>query len=219
MITPAPQTEAELLAACAAIAGLSIATLAKQCSASVPETLLHHKGWVGQLLEQVLGATAKSKAVPDFEAIGVELKTIPLTASHLPKESTFVCTASTPFTSNFEDSTVWKKLRRTLWLPIEAASDIPIGERRVGQAILTSPTVDQAEILAEDWHELTEMLSLGGYAELTAKHGTYLHCRPKAANSRVLRDAVSLNGEAQKIVPRGFYLRTSFTQQVLQQHL
>jgi DNA mismatch repair protein MutH len=215
-MTTAPLSENELLQRCENITGLTLGELAAQLGITPPENLQHHKGWIGQLLEQILGATAKSKAEPDFELIGVELKTLPLNLQHQPKESTFVCTATPPFADKWQDSLVWKKLRRVLWIPIEATRDIAIKDRKIGQAILWTPSEQQAEVLQQDWSELTEMLTIGHYADLTAKHGTYLQCRPKAAHSKITRNDVNHEGHAEKIIPRGFYLRTCFTQQIIE---
>ena len=213
-VTP-PQTEAELLQRAQALAGQTLATLANTCQLTMPPNLRQEKGWVGQLLEKVLGATAGAKAKPDFELIDVELKTIPINTKHLPKESTFVCTVPQRPALTWHESHVWQKLKRVLWLPVEADNTIPLAARRIGSPILWSPTAKQELILQQDWQELCEMLTLGQYDQLTAKHGTYLHCRPKAAHSRVLRQDINQQGEAQMIVPRGFYLRTSFTTEIL----
>lgn len=214
MLISAPETESELLQRCDAIAGKTLGELARHANITMPENLRIEKGWVGQLLELILGATAKSKAEPDFEKIGVELKTLPLNAKHQPKESTFVCTAKPPFSLQFEHSLLWKKLRRVLWLPVEADNSIALAKRRVGSALLWSPDAKTQDILKQDWQELTELLSLGHYGELSAKHGQYLQCRPKAANASVTRQDVSIDGESMVIVPRGFYLRTLLTKQL-----
>ena len=42
--------------------------------------------------------------------------------------------------------------------------------------------------------------------------------RPKAANSKILAAGISADGETHKINPKGFYLRTSFTRQILIQN-
>lgn len=212
----APTSEQQLQQYAEQLAGSTLGTIANDLQLPVPKHLHRQKGWVGQLLEQALGATAASKAAPDFELINVELKTIPLNHKQQPKESTFVCSATPPFAIDWQQSLVWKKMRRVLWVPIEAESSIAIADRRVGYAFLWSPTTDQANILQQDWLELTDMLSLGNYAQLTAKHGTYLQCRPKAAHSRIVRNDIDSEGHLQKIIPRGFYLRTCFTQQLLQ---
>ncbi len=210
-----PLSEQELLERCTSLLSKTLGDIAEQFMQNVPEDFLREKGWVGQLMEQALGCSAGTKAEPDFLEIGVELKTLPLNAAQKPKESTFVCAVPKKIALYWHESVVWKKLNRVLWLPIEADKNIPIAKRRIGQAILWSPTAKQEAILQQDWHELTEMLTLGQYDQLTAKHGTYLQCRPKAANAKVLRENINAEGEAEWIIPRGFYLRPSFTKMIL----
>ena len=53
---------------------------------------LRAKGLAGTLIERALGASAGSTAEPDFPALGIELKTIPIDAAGRICESTFVCT-------------------------------------------------------------------------------------------------------------------------------
>jgi DNA mismatch repair protein MutH len=50
---------------------------------------------------------------------------------------------------------------------------------------------------------------------VTAKLGRFLQIRPKAANSRVITRQIGHDGEEEWYHPCGFYLRTSFTQQIL----
>lgn len=76
-VTP-PRSVGELMQRVENIAGLTLGELAHQLSFKTPQDLLKEKGWVGQLIEAALGATAGSKPVPDFEHIGVELKTLPI---------------------------------------------------------------------------------------------------------------------------------------------
>jgi DNA mismatch repair endonuclease MutH len=52
----------------------------RQWRASFRRDLKRDKGWIGILLELWLGASAGSKPEQDFAALGVELKTIPVTA-------------------------------------------------------------------------------------------------------------------------------------------
>ena len=209
-------TEHALMERVNAIAGFTMQEIADRCGIALPKNLVREKGFQGQLLEMILGTTAGNQSLPDFQELNIELKTLPLTASHQPKESTFVCTTPQRTEACFEDSVVWKKLQRVLWIPIEANPTIPLAQRRIGQGILWSPTPEQARILKEDWTELTELLSLGRYSELTARRGQYLQLRPKAAHTKVLRASINEQGEEEFIVPRGFYLRTRFTQQILE---
>ena len=215
MVTP-PLSEKELLESASEIAGMTLQQIANQQNLETPDNQLHHKGWVGQLLESSLGATAGSLPEPDFQHIGVELKTLPLNRSGSPKESTFVCAINlTSIEPDWENSLVKHKLSRVLWLPIEADPDIPLAARRIGSAILWSPNEKQETMLRLDWEELMEMVNIGELERITAHQGQYLQVRPKAANAKALRKGFNNEGEEILTLPRGFYLRTSFTKQIL----
>lgn len=211
-----PSCLSELILRFNALAGKKISDLASEHNITIPKSLHHTKGWVGQLIELALGANAGNKSIPDFPALGIELKTIPLTKDLQPSESTYVCTA--PKNSNitkWEKSSVYKKLHHVLWVPVEGTSDKPLNERRIGTPFLWHPNTTQMAILKQDWEELMEILQLGGIENLSAKHGTYLQLRPKAANSSVLVESLNDEGFVVKTVPKGFYLRTIFTKLIL----
>ena len=61
-----PSNENELLQRAQALAGLTLAEIATDAGVMVPKDLTREKGWIGLLLEQVLGASAGSKPEPDF---------------------------------------------------------------------------------------------------------------------------------------------------------
>jgi len=210
-VIESPASESELLERAVNIAGKTLQHIASLHNIPVPDKLLRSKGWIGELIEISLGAT------PDFQNIGVELKTLPLNRNQQPKESTYVCTVS--LTENkgtdWDTSLVKKKLSRVLWIPVEADPAIPLAERRVGSAILWSPTAKQEGILRNDWQELMDMIDMGRLDQLTAQHGQYLQIRPKAANAKALRSGIDEQGEKVMTLPRGFYLRTSFTRQII----
>lgn len=217
---PPPQSEAELLQRCQAIAGLSLRQLAERLAIDVPADLKRQKGWVGQLVELALGADARSLAEPDFRAIGVELKTLPVDIHGKPRESTYVCTVPLDegLEPNWESSWICRKLSRVLWLPVEADPSIALPARRIGSALLWSPDEEQQSQLRRDWEELTEMICMGELEQITARMGTVLQIRPKAANSRVRCRSVGAGGEAIVTNPRGYYLRPAFTRRILQRH-
>jgi DNA mismatch repair protein MutH len=215
MVTP-PLSEKELLESASNIAGMTLQQLANRQGLATPDNQLHHKGWVGQLLELSLGATAGSRPEPDFQHIGIELKTLPLNRSGSPKETTFVCAINlSTIESRWEESLVKHKLSRVLWIPIEADPEIPLAARRIGSAILWSPDKDQESVLRKDWEELMDMISMGELEQITAHQGQYLQVRPKAANTRALTKGIDSKGEEILTLPRGFYLRTKLTDQVL----
>jgi DNA mismatch repair protein MutH len=180
MLTPPPLSENELLESASRISGKTLQQIANQHGIETPDNQLHHKGWVGQLLELSLGATASSLPEPDFQYIGVELK-----------------------------------ISRVMWLPIEADPDITLAERRIGSAILWSPDKEQEAALRRDWEELMDMIATGELEQITAHQGKYLQVRPKAANTKTLTKGIDSEGKEILTLPRGFYLRTKLTNQIL----
>lgn len=210
---PIPRTEQELLARADDLAGFTLDELATQAGMTTPPDLRRDKGWVGQLLEWHLGASAGSKPVPDFTELGIELKTIPISYSGKPLETTFVCVAPLMGLQGvtWENSHIRYKLARVLWVPVEGERDIPLGERRVGSPLLWSPSADEEQQLRHDWEELMDMIVLGQVEAITARHGEVLQLRPKAANGKALTEAYGANGEIIQTRPRGFYLKTNFT--------
>ncbi|QMV13437.1 DNA mismatch repair endonuclease MutH [Vibrio spartinae] len=217
---PEPKTERELIERAWEIAGLSFAELADIAQIKVPMDLKKDKGWVGQLLEWHLGATAGSKPQQDFEKLGIELKSIPISYVGKPLETTFVSVA--PLTGihglTWENSHVRNKLSRVLWIPVEGERDIPLSDRKVGAPLLWSPSPEQEAQLKNDWEELMEFIVLGQIEQVTARHGEILQLRPKAANGRVKTEAYGYHGKIIRTRPRGFYLRTQFTAQILAHH-
>ncbi len=215
-----PRSEQELIERAMDIAGVTFAELAEEAGMPVPPDLRRDKGWVGQLLEWHLGATAGSKPQQDFEQLGIELKTIPISYSGKPLETTFVCVAPLMGVHGlrWENSHVRNKLSRVLWIPVEGEREIPLAERRVGSPLIWSPTAEEELQLKTDWEELMEMIVIGQVEQITARHGEVLQLRPKAANSRVLTEAYGASGKPIKTLPRGFYLRTQFTAKILEQN-
>ena len=218
----APDSELSLLARAASLAGRTIAEVCFDQGEVCPADLRRHKGFVGNLIERAMGVTARVNAAgPDFEQLGVELKTIPMSRGGTPRESTFVCVANLGALpeSSWERSPVRRKLARVLWLPIEAESDIALCDRRVGRAILWSPSPEQDALLAADWDELAARIASGEVESITAHVGRWLQLRPKAAHAGVLGRARDEHGAPLRARPRGFYLRRESTAAILRSAL
>jgi DNA mismatch repair protein MutH len=216
-----PQSESELIERAQNLAGLSLGEIALQYNIKVPKNLLKNKGWVGLLIEHVLGASASSRPEPDFPNLGIELKTLPINSQGKPLETTFVSVA--PLTNlvgiNWQNCWVRKKLSRVLWVPIITSKETLLPERVVGTPFIWSPSPEEEALLALDWQELTDMIVLGEVENINGKHGQVLQLRPKAANSKSRTKAYNCDGEPFMTLPRGFYLKIPFTQQILHKHL
>lgn len=213
-----PQTLQELMQRAVSLAGYSLGDLAQIAGLQAPTDLRREKGWMGLLLERLLGAEAGSKPEPDFAHLGVELKTLPVDRHGKPLESTFVAVA--PATGwhgvTWESSHVRQKLQAVLWIPILAERLIPPAERVIARPFLWQPSCEQEAQLRSDWQELVELLALGQYQQINAYRGQYLQLRPKAANGRSKTYGLDANGQAVAVQPKGFYLRSQFTATLLQ---
>ena len=217
MILP-PSNVAELMYRAQQLAGLTLAELAANLAVILPKDLKRDKGMVGQMLEQALGASAGSKAEPDFPHLGIELKTLPIDSHGKPLESTYVCVAALTELSlqRWHESWVCRKLQQVLWVPIWAERSLPLGERVIGSAFLWQPDPQQQQLLQQDWEELMELIVLGGIDQIRGAHGKVLQLRPKAANAKALTAAIGHDGRPIQTLPRGFYLKANFTADILQ---
>lgn len=216
-----PKNEKELLNRAQNLAGMTLGEIAQSINVVAPKDLKRDKGWVGLLLEQVLGASAGSRPEPDFPHLGIELKSLPINFQGKPLETTFVCVA--PLTgligAQWQTSHIRNKLARVLWVPVVSQREIPIAQRVVGMPFIWSPSADEEQLLALDWQELTDMIVLGEVEKIHGKHGQVLQLRPKAANSHAKTKAFNRHGEPFETLPRGFYLKTCFTQALLNKYL
>lgn len=212
-----PKTEEELNNRCMAIEGLSFGQLSMHLKLSIPENASKRKGWVGQALELALGTDAGNKALPDFQELGIELKTLPIARSGKPTESTFITSIPllTIHQQNWKSSQCYAKLKRVLWIPIEGDTEIPYTHRRIGRGFIWSPDEAQEYVLSEDWNYLTLQISTGQLETLDATSGEYLQVRPKGANGKSLCYGYDSEGNKVQTLPRGFYLRSNFTEKII----
>ena len=217
---PPPRSEAELLARADALAGRLLGDVAAEMRLAVPTSTRRGKGWTGIVIEHALGANAGSMPEPDFRLISVELKTIPVGPGRRPLESTYVCTVplAGEAAPSWRDSNVRRKLARVLWVPFEGDRAIALPDRRIGTALLWSPSFAEESALERDWETLMDRVVLGRVEEISAREGEWLQIRPKAANAAARRPAVGATGAKVPTLPRGFYLRPGFTAAILARH-
>ena len=103
-----------------------------------------------------------------------------------------------------------------LWLPIEDDKNIPLSQRRIGLGFLWQPSQAEENILQNDWQALSNLIVMGNIEQVSAHLGEALQIRPKAAHGKALTNVRSANGTVVKTLPRGFYLRASFTFKIFQ---
>lgn len=216
-----PRSADELMARARALAGMSIGELGQRMGYRVPADLSGHKGFVGQLVEVALGAHAGSDPEPDFVALGIELKTLPLSADGRPLESTYVCLARLDGREglDFKTSHVGRKLAQVLFVPIvddPAAAASCLAERRLGRPFLWTRDAQDEALLAADFERLQGLILLGQVDEIRATEGVALQLRPKAMDRSERTLGRSDEGWLVPVQPRGWYLRPSFTGALVQ---
>lgn len=213
-----PRNEEELLRRARSLAGHPLGAIAERFGVPLAD-VRRAKGWIGQLLETALGATASSRAAPDFEALGIELKTVPVDGTGRPRETTFVCTADLEAMGfqRWRDSRPYRKLARVLWVPVEADPAVELPWRRVGMPLLWSPRGEQEALLEADWNEFAELVGRGRVESITAHLGRVMQMRPKGANAAQVRWGIDEEGAPVRVAPRGFYLRSGFVAAILRE--
>lgn len=212
-----PRTEAELLARAVALSGHSLGQIADDFDVPLPASPQRGKGWIGRLVETALGADPGSAAEPDFAHLEVELKTIPVRADGRPLESTWVTRVPLVDAADhpWERSAVRRKLARVLWMPVQGDTAVPLADRRLGSPLLWSPDPEQGARLAADYRDLMDLIVLGEIDSVTADLGECLQIRPKGADSDERVIGVGPDGCVVPVPPRGFYLRATFTADIL----
>ena len=177
------------------------------------------KGWSGQVIEHELGVAVGGARGPDFEALGIELKTVPVTPALVPLESTAVCQID-PIAiagESWETSYVREKLAHVLFVALEVpAGARSVGDRRVAAVRCGRPAPDEEALLRADFELFVrEYFRRGRAAEITGHLGGALQVRPKGRDSADLRDAYDAEGRPTRIGKMGFYLRPAFVARIL----
>jgi DNA mismatch repair protein MutH len=220
MAVSEPGTDLDaLLAHARALVGVELGDLADSLGLPVPIGNVRTKGWSGQVLEQELGVAVGSARGPDFEALGIELKTVPVSVELAPLESTAVCQID-PIAiagESWATSYVRRKLARVLFVALEVpAGARSVGDRRVSSVRLWSPDAAEEHALRTDFELFVrEYFRRGRAAEISGHLGAALQVRPKGRNAADMRDAYDATGQPVRVGKHGFYLRPSFVARIL----
>jgi DNA mismatch repair protein MutH len=214
-----------LMAHARALVGVELAELADQLGLPVPAGAVRTKGWAGQILERELGVAVGGQRGPDFSALGVELKTVPVGPDLVPRESTAVCQID-PIAiaaESWDSSYVRHKLQRVLFMALEdlrgrSAAAGSVGDRRVVAARLWSPSPEDERALRADFELFVRTyFRLGRADEITGHLGVVLQVRPKGRNAADRRAGYDAQGRPTQVGTCGFYLRPSFVGRILRE--
>jgi DNA mismatch repair protein MutH len=197
--------------------GATLAELAEGMGMPVPAGKVKTKGWSGQVIERELGADGGHG--PDFAALGVELKSVPVTPELAPLESTAVCHIDPVAIAgeSWDTSYVRTKLSRVLFVALVVPEDArSVGERRVAMVKLWTPSATAEATLRKDFELFVrEYFRPGRAAAITGHLGAVLQVRPKARNAADLREAFGPDGNPIRLGKCGFYLRPAFVREIL----
>jgi DNA mismatch repair protein MutH len=210
---------AALLSHARALVGVELGELADGLGLPVPQGRVRTKGWSGQIIEQELGVAAGGARGPDFAALGIELKTVPVDLALAPLESTAVCQIDPVAIAaeSWETSYVRAKLARVLFVALEVGEGArSVGERRVAAVRLWSPDAAEERTLRADFELFVrDYFRRGRTADITGHLGVALQVRPKGRNAADTRAAYDAAGNPARVGKCGFYLRPAFVRAVL----
>jgi DNA mismatch repair protein MutH len=200
--------------------GATLAELADGLGMPVPAGNVRTKGWSGQVVERELGADGSHG--PDFAALGVELKSVPVTAALVPLESTAVCHIDPVAIAgeSWDTSYVRTKLARVLFVALTVPEHAhSVGERRVAMVRLWTPSAEEELALRRDFELFVrEYFRAGRAAAITGHLGAVLQVRPKARSAADQRSAFGPDGKPIRLGKSGFYLRPAFVGAILRSH-
>lgn len=212
-----PQNLLELKERLVKIKGAKISDLVELLEIEKPKNSVHAKGFVGQIIEYILGAHAKNQALPDFTNLDLELKTMPVDENLNPLESTFLCHANLKnVETNFYKSTLYKKIRFILFVFIKTSKNTNVLDREIVGFYFYKASDEDLKIFKADFDELNDLIVQGFANNINARIGTYIQMRPKCATGNDLTEYYDENCEIKYTRPRGFYLRRSFNKLLCQ---
>lgn len=220
MVQTPPESFEALIERLNRITGLSISEIAADLNVNLPISTTRGKGFTGELLEVVLGASAKNQSIPDFPELGLELKTLPIDQNFKPLESTFVCHAPLMNVRDlrFENSPLYAKIKRVLFILIDGTKGLEYSEKYIRGYFFYTPTENDLLTLKKDFDELYELIKTGEVESITARIGHIVQLRPKGADGTALTQAIGKDGQIIMTRPRGFYIRRSFTQELIERN-
>jgi DNA mismatch repair protein MutH len=218
-VTEPAETLDALLTHARALVGVELSELADALGLPVPVGNVRTKGWSGQVIEQELGAAVGGARGPDFAALGVELKTVPVDDDLVPLESTAVCQIDPVAIAaeSWETSYAREKLACVLFVALAVPPGArSVGDRRVAAVRLWAPEADEARALRDDFDLFVRgYYRQGRAAEITGHLGAVLQVRPKGRDADDLRDGYDAAGRPTRVGKQGFYLRPAFVARIL----
>lgn len=219
-----PKTECELINRAFKLSGMRLIDFFNLSTPFVDKFISNNvkktNGFLGQLMEVYLGASAKNLPIPDFPNLNIELKILPLNKYMFPKHPIKICyTSFYPSVNNivWDSSLVKLKLNKVLWIPFESDNSIHISKRRICHPFLFN-LKKYEKIIKQDYENIKELLILGKKEYISSDLGEYLNIKPISSNKK-LTNTIDHNGELVKTNFIGFYLNIKFLKRIMYEYL
>lgn len=198
--------------------GYSVEEVSIALSESVPKKLTKNKGFIGSLLEKVLGSQAiNNKSCVDFPFLGIELKSIPINKLNYPVESTFIC--NVPLTRNtglsWKSSYFYQKIKKILWVSVQGDKKILLKNRLFKKSFIWVPSTYEIGILKSDWEVLIDKIILGKIKEINSSDSSIIQIKNKYSKKSNVITFTNNYGHLTSIRPKAFYFKKSFTAYLL----
>ena len=209
-----------LLAHARALVGVELGELADALGLPVPVGRVRTKGWSGQVIEHELGVAIGGARGPDFAALGIELKTVPVTPALVPLESTAVCQID-PIAiagESWDTSYVRAKLARVLFVALEVPPGArSVGERRVAAVRLWSPGARRggARCAPTSSCSCATISAAGAPPRSPATSAPCCRCAPRGATPPTCATPTTPTAARRASARCGFYLRPAFVARIL----
>lgn len=195
------------------VVGVPFKDLAPVIGVDFPSDPRKRKAAGAKVVESLLRIAQNSIPMPDLEALGTEVKTIPLNTLSTPREWTKVTSFSlvkTKEQSEFRRSSVFKKLRSILFVPIMKANNDSPDYWYLRPPFLWLPSEEQLEKFDADYEKIRAAAVAEDWSGLTGSPGTYLTLNTSDTTTA---------GKSEAEKRRAWWLTKSVTDEICKQNL
>ena len=157
--------------------GVPFNVLAESLGIPLPSDPRKRKAVGGEIAETLLEIAKNSIPKADLQALGTEVKTISLNTLSRPREMTKICAFNVETAArepDFRRSTVFKKLRSILFIPIMKADNTRPDFWYLRPPFLWLPTEEQLDALEVDYRRIQGLAVRRDWSELSGRSGLLL---------------------------------------------
>jgi DNA mismatch repair protein MutH len=157
--------------------GVPFNVLADSLGVPLPRDPRKRKAVGGDIAETLLEIARNSIPKADLQALGTEVKTISLNTLSRPREWTKVCAFNIDVAAaepDFRRSTVFKKMRCILFVPIMKADNTRPDFWYLRPPFLWLPTEDQLDALEVDYRRIQDLAARRDWSRLGGRSGMLL---------------------------------------------